>query len=78
MNESKRSEALKRQAAWAALTPQEQLADLDLRLGKGQGARKQRAQIALRMEKAEPTAPVFMSHAEAKRAAVLTRHKEMA
>ena len=33
-------------ANWRALTPEQQLADLDLRLGKGVGATKQRARIA--------------------------------
>jgi hypothetical protein len=39
-------EAEAREAAWRALSPKEQLAALDARLGKGQGAKKQRARIA--------------------------------
>lgn len=42
----KRAEAVERNAAWAELSPQKQLAELDRRLGKGQGARKQRARLA--------------------------------
>ena len=34
-----------RNEAWAQLTPEQQLADLDRRLGKGIGAKKQRARI---------------------------------
>lgn len=38
--------AEQRSAAWRGLTPQRQLAELDKRLGVGQGAAKQRARIA--------------------------------
>lgn len=43
---AKASEAVDRNAAWAELSPLKQLADLDRRLGKGVGARKQRARLA--------------------------------
>ncbi len=33
--------------AWQAMTPQKQLAELDARLGKGVGAKKQRARLNL-------------------------------
>ena len=41
----KETEAIVRNEAWAKLTPEQQLADLDRRLGKGIGAKKQRARI---------------------------------
>ena len=41
----KESEAIVRNEAWAKLTPEQQIADLDRRLGKGIGAKKQRARI---------------------------------
>ena len=40
------SEALERAVAWGALSPAEQLAALDRRLGVGVGAKRQRARIA--------------------------------
>lgn len=43
---TKRSEAAERQSEWAKLTPKQQLADLDRRLGAGVGAKKQRARLA--------------------------------
>jgi len=42
----KRSEAEARNAAWAALSFEDQLASLDKTFGKGNGAAKQRAKIA--------------------------------
>jgi len=41
----KREEALDRQAIYSKLTPQQKLADLDDKLGKGLGAVKQRARL---------------------------------
>ena len=41
----KETEAKVRNEAWAKLTPEQQLASLDERLGKGIGAKKQRAKI---------------------------------
>lgn len=46
----KRAEGEKRNAAWQALTPQAQLAELDRRFGVGKGAGKQRAKLAKRMK----------------------------
>ncbi len=40
-----------REAAWRALTPVQQLAELDRRLGDGLGASKQRNKIAALIEK---------------------------
>src|SRR5436309_7343167 len=44
-DEQKRDEAEMRNAAWRALAAEQQLADLDERLGNGQGARRQRARL---------------------------------
>ena len=41
----KNTEAIARNEYWAQLTPEQQLADLDSRLGKDIGAKKQRAKI---------------------------------
>ena len=41
----KETEAIVRNEAWAKLTPEQQLESLDNRLGKGIGAKKQRARI---------------------------------
>ena len=41
----KHKEAIERNEYWAQLTPEQQLADLDRRLGKDIGAKKQRARI---------------------------------
>lgn len=51
-NEIKRAEADERNAAWAKLSPSQQLEALDRRLGKGVGAAKQRARLLERIEKA--------------------------
>ena len=47
---SKKQEAFDRNKAWAQLTPEQQLEDLDRRLGKGVGAKKQRARIQNRVD----------------------------
>ena len=47
---SKRQEAIERNKAWDLLTPKEQLEDLDKRLGKGVGAKKQRARIQYKVD----------------------------
>lgn len=46
LNETKRREAEERQADWEEKSPKQQLEALDRRLGKGVGARKQRARLA--------------------------------
>lgn len=43
--QQKRTEAVERDTAWRKLSPVQQLADLDRRLGKGVGAVKQRARL---------------------------------
>ena len=42
---TKQQEAIERNEYWAQLTPEQQITDLDRRLGKGIGAKKQRARI---------------------------------
>ena len=46
----KETEAIVRNEAWAKLTPEQQLADLDRRLGKNIGAKKQRARIQYKID----------------------------
>ena len=46
----KQTEAIVRNEAWAKLTYKQQLADLDRRLGKGIGAKKQRAKIQYKID----------------------------
>ena len=45
--EYKNKEAIERNSFWASLTPQQQLESLDTRLGKGVGAKKQRAKTQI-------------------------------
>lgn len=52
-NEIKRQEAKERDAAWQKLSPKEQLEALDRRLGKDVGATRQRARLAMLIEKAK-------------------------
>lgn len=49
----RRIEAVARQEEWEKLSPQQQLAELDRRLGKGVGAKKQRARLAKAIGKAK-------------------------
>lgn len=44
--EQKRNECVARIEKWQQLTPEEQLKELDRRLGAGKGAKKQRAKLA--------------------------------
>ena len=46
----KQTEAAVRNESWAKLTPEQQLADLDERLGKDIGAKKQRARIQYKID----------------------------
>ena len=48
--QTKQTEAAVRNEAWAKLTYEQQLADLDRRLGKGIGAKKQRAKIQYKID----------------------------
>lgn len=50
MNEFKKEEAQKRMEIWQRLSPKEQLEILDRRLGVGEGAKKQRARLAILLE----------------------------
>ena len=49
-NQIKETEAKVRNEAWAKLTPEQQLASLDERLGKGIGAKKQRTRIQYKID----------------------------
>ena len=49
----RRIEAEGRAEVWEGLTPEQQVAALDRRLGKGLGAKKQRARIAKALAKAK-------------------------
>jgi len=53
--DQKRREAEERRTAWAEKTPQQQLAALDKRHGKGQGAYRQRVRIAARIAETAET-----------------------
>lgn len=56
-NEIKREEAKQRQEAWDKLYPKDKLEALDRRLGKGVGAKKQRARIQAQIDrKTDPKA----------------------
>ena len=46
----KQKEAIERNEYWAQLTPEQQLENLDSRLGKGVGAKKQRARIQYKID----------------------------
>ena len=46
----KQTEAIVRNEAWAKLTSEQQLVSLDERLGKGIGAKKQRARIQYKID----------------------------
>ena len=48
--ETRHKGATIRNEAWAKLTYEQQLADLDRRLGKGIGAKKQRARIQYKID----------------------------
>lgn len=58
-NDQKRSEAAERDKAWRRLSPEDQLASLNARLGKDVGATKQRARLQklIQKEELEMTAP---------------------
>ena len=64
MIETKRKEALERNAKWAALSVREQLAALDRRFGEGQGAKKQRARLEAKLKAPAPTAQAVAPTAE--------------
>ncbi len=54
--EQLQAQAKERQEAASKRTPEEQLARLDELLGKGQGAKKERAKLQARIEKAKKEA----------------------
>ena len=47
---TKQQEAIERNERWAQLTPQQQLIELNKRLGEGVGAKKQRARIQYKID----------------------------
>ena len=51
VKELRNQRAIERNEHWQALTPQQQLDELDLRLGVNKGAKKQRAKIAKQLKK---------------------------
>lgn len=53
LNKIKRDEARERQEAWSKFTPEQQIAELNRRLGPGLGARKQRARLFRLIESKE-------------------------
>jgi hypothetical protein len=53
VRKNRRQDAEARDAYWGRLSPLEQLAALDMRLGKGVGAVRQRETIAKRIEAAQ-------------------------
>lgn len=75
----RRSEALTRNAAWAALSIEQKLASLDDRLGPGQGAEKQRARLQLALDarraQEEAAAQSAAQEIEAKKAKAVKNQK---
>jgi len=51
--DERRKVAEERNAQWASLTPQQQIAELDKRFGAGNGAKKQRARLAKKITNEE-------------------------
>ena len=51
--EKRREEAEKRNTRWRAMTPEKQLEELDKRLGKGKGAKKQRSKLLKKLKEAK-------------------------
>lgn len=66
--EERRNEDTKRVAAWRELSPAEQLRSLDGRLGKGIGAKRQRAKLGQKMftPVTAPPEPVVLPSATTK------------
>jgi hypothetical protein len=82
LKELRHTEAVKRNEAWNKLSPAQQLAELDKRLGVGIGAAKQRAKIAALLEKHQAKVVAtalkeqqIVSKSQAKRIATLKEEK---
>lgn len=61
---------------WQALSPAEQLKQLDARLGEGKGATRQRARIAQKLAAAKAAKEADRKAAEAKKAAKAAKAKK--
>jgi len=64
------------EAKWQALSPAEQLKELDARLGEGKGATRQRARIAKKLAEAKAAKEATQKAAEAKKAAKAKKAKK--
>ena len=61
---------------WQALSPAEQLKELDARLGEGKGAGRQRARITQKLAEAKSAKEATKKAAEAKKAAKVAKAKK--
>lgn len=74
---TKAEQALERQASWAKLTPAQQLNELDRRLGKGVGAKKQRAKLTKILKMIDPM-PEVVKQSAVVEAPIVTKEKKKA
>ena len=74
----KETEAIVRNEAWAQLTPEQQIADLDRRLGKGVGAKKQRARIQYKINNPQVEISSFEHYIDAIKSNESESHKDLA
>lgn len=74
---TKVEQALERQASWAKLTPTQQLNELDRRLGKGVGAKKQRAKLT-KILKMIVTMPEVVKQSAVVETPIVTKEKKKA
>lgn len=74
--EELREAAKAAEAKWQALSPADQLKELDARLGEGKGATRQRARITQRLAAAQAAKAAEKKAAEAKKAAKSAKTKK--